>query len=460
MTDDPAHSKDLPATAEVESVAAEEAPATPPFERCPRCRKSLRGQRASGKCPRCDLKYDERCLLVRVGNRIRPAVLMVLAIAAWGCVAPFAFTKVYERFAAPVPGPWAVLWLAVLFGIVPVLHQLKYTVRNFFRGCCIAATTDELIVRVPHQRCACIPWRYLAQTNVQERSYRRGWNLILEFRDIEGSIIYGKGLTRIFSTVEEAKLCVAEIRRRIALWTASPERRQVHPQTQGSVDADAADEPPFERCPRCRFRLTGLPADHYCPECGLRYDSSCKLYGFPMERGLKYTMPIVFTLYAVMAVWCCFGYATDPAEFRKVMLFLVILLPFLALATVTTQRDLERWSEYGVAVTADALVFRNPGLLLPTAVYTWEQIIRADMSRAAIYGCSVVALKVRGRREKIRVGRGFTTLEDAERFLLHVRGRMAWAAAAREAEDDRSMQVVTTEDRGQAVDTDPGNRRP
>ncbi len=36
--------------------------------------------------------------------------------------------------------------------------------------------------------------------------------------------------------------------------------------------------PVFERCPRCRYPLRGLPAEHACPECGLRYDQDCLYY--------------------------------------------------------------------------------------------------------------------------------------------------------------------------------------
>lgn len=35
---------------------------------------------------------------------------------------------------------------------------------------------------------------------------------------------------------------------------------------------------PFKRCPRCAYALRGLPADHACPECGLRYDPESRVY--------------------------------------------------------------------------------------------------------------------------------------------------------------------------------------
>ncbi len=34
----------------------------------------------------------------------------------------------------------------------------------------------------------------------------------------------------------------------------------------------------FAACPRCEYPLTGLPENHACPECGLRYDSDSKIY--------------------------------------------------------------------------------------------------------------------------------------------------------------------------------------
>ena len=36
--------------------------------------------------------------------------------------------------------------------------------------------------------------------------------------------------------------------------------------------------PVFARCPRCDYSLRGLPANHACPECGLRFDEQCELY--------------------------------------------------------------------------------------------------------------------------------------------------------------------------------------
>lgn len=34
----------------------------------------------------------------------------------------------------------------------------------------------------------------------------------------------------------------------------------------------------LDQCPRCDYSLKGLPANHACPECGLRYDEQSEVY--------------------------------------------------------------------------------------------------------------------------------------------------------------------------------------
>lgn len=43
-------------------------------------------------------------------------------------------------------------------------------------------------------------------------------------------------------------------------------------------DTAANASPAASRCPRCRYPLIGLPANHVCPECGLRYDEDSLIW--------------------------------------------------------------------------------------------------------------------------------------------------------------------------------------
>lgn len=38
---------------------------------------------------------------------------------------------------------------------------------------------------------------------------------------------------------------------------------------------------PITECPVCRYNLTGLPKNHRCPECGLEYDESMRIWRPP-----------------------------------------------------------------------------------------------------------------------------------------------------------------------------------
>lgn len=44
------------------------------------------------------------------------------------------------------------------------------------------------------------------------------------------------------------------------------------------TEAGAQQSPVFGHCVRCGYSLRGLPANHACPECGLRFDERCELY--------------------------------------------------------------------------------------------------------------------------------------------------------------------------------------
>lgn len=110
-------------------------------------------------------------------------------------------------------------------------------------------------------------------------------------------------------------------------------------------------------CPRCEYPLTGLPADHSCPECGLRYDAASRVYrptvgvtpfqgfvGFwvalwlmdklftvlnAVPPGFRFPLAMTFLLVPVLLGWRYFG----RGKKRK----LVAILPDLLLIRTTAR---------------------------------------------------------------------------------------------------------------------------
>lgn len=42
---------------------------------------------------------------------------------------------------------------------------------------------------------------------------------------------------------------------------------------------EPAEDDLLQQCPRCDYSLRGLPAEHYCPECGLTLDRRWRVFG-------------------------------------------------------------------------------------------------------------------------------------------------------------------------------------
>lgn len=171
----------------------------------------------------------------------------------------------------------------------------------------------------------------------------------------------------------------------------------------------------LESCPRCSYSLQGLPVDHACPECGLRYDSQSAIY--------RHLHPAaVFGTLGGGVAWLWGGlnlmhaYQRVPAGWRMVIVAFWLLF---ILFTVFMVRYCWRLYRRGliVAVVRDGLFVRLQkldGELIP-----WSNIARAAPNK----GLKSVALFIRDARAVRDVAGVFRAPADVQRFADQVNAR-------------------------------------
>ena len=188
-----------------------------------------------------------------------------------------------------------------------------------------------------------------------------------------------------------------------------------------------ASKPVFEKCVRCDYLLRGLPANHACPECGLRFDQRCELY--------RVTNPKV-----VLAVWAMiFGggwvslkglrslgnWATASA-WQKVGVFAAVAWIILLVTGVWFFSKHYRRG-HKVAITGDGLFVHLPG-------YRDELIPWADIAEASVKPkpkARIATVLLKAKQKELDIGGLYNLFPkegDVERFVAQVNER-AHAAA-------------------------------
>jgi hypothetical protein len=90
----------------------------------------------------------------------------------------------------------------------------------------------------------------------------------------------------------------------------------------------------LEKCPRCKYLLTGLPIEHYCPECGLTIDRRWRVFGGkPFHKG-PWRM-LAYAGYALLSAYVVTVLITSIQERRPSIL---LVLPMIALAIAYSRR--------------------------------------------------------------------------------------------------------------------------
>ena len=188
--------------------------------------------------------------------------------------------------------------------------------------------------------------------------------------------------------------------------------------------SDASDKPPFDSCPRCTYSLRGLPADHYCPECGLRFDPACELYRVTNPKQFLLIWGLIFGggWINLKSIQYWGSWQTETLWHKIYAVAGAVWIICLIFGVLWVRRAYRRGQK--VAVTTDGLFIQmattDDGLI------PWSSICDAV---ARLKGNTHIAIITRYNPHKtIRLGdmyKLFRTRGDAQRFVNQIRDRMA-----------------------------------
>lgn len=174
-------------------------------------------------------------------------------------------------------------------------------------------------------------------------------------------------------------------------------------------------EPPFDLCPRCGYALRGLPADHACPECGLRYDHECEMYRAVKPIPVFASMGGLFAVFGLVNVFR--GFPSWPIEWQIITILLGALCIAVIVFAVRRLRALNRQGRY-VAVTGDGLLIRMQSL--DPEFIPWTNITRASAhSRSRI-----ATIFIKDKKLVRHIGGVFAKQQDADRFVGQIQDRV------------------------------------
>jgi len=184
-------------------------------------------------------------------------------------------------------------------------------------------------------------------------------------------------------------------------------------------------------CPQCGYSLTGLPAEHRCPECGLAYDEKSEMFKLAGSRALLVKLIVV----ALALLWGAFQvFAVSRSASRGFGFcwggFLLIYMAAMVWCAYYIVHHHRRGPM--AATMPDALYLRLH--LTGEERIPWDRISRAAFNRST-KGATLFMRQTRTTRDITGV---FNTPDDAARFVEQVQARIG---ATRDQSRDRDGAV-------------------
>jgi hypothetical protein len=186
-----------------------------------------------------------------------------------------------------------------------------------------------------------------------------------------------------------------------------------------------APAPVFKKCVRCGYSLRGLPANHACPECGLRFDERCALYRVTNPKQL-----MAFWLMIFGGGWVALKHLPHIANLGNASAWDIVGalagLVWIICVPIAVWFFIRRYRRgFEVAITSDGLIVRLPGFtdeLIP-----WRDIGGASIKDRPAGKPQVASVVLKSKNKTMDIGgvaNVFPTRADVEQFVRHVTERL------------------------------------
>ena len=183
-------------------------------------------------------------------------------------------------------------------------------------------------------------------------------------------------------------------------------------------------EPVFKKCARCGYSLRGLPAEHACPECGLRFDAQCELYRVANpEKVLVVWIAIICSGGIVLKNLPHAVRFSSASTWDKIAGAAAVAWFFFVGFGVWFLVKRYRHGYY-VAVMRDGLIMRLPGF--SDELLTWKNLGEATVKDLPEAKPQIASVFFKDKQKLVSIGgmaNVFPTKAIAERFVDQVNAR-------------------------------------